>query len=891
MAETICIVGLGYVGLPLAVAFSKHFPVIGFDVNEKKIEELKIAVDHSQCISSEEISNTQIHFTSNPVDLKKATVIIVAVPTPVDEAKHPDLSYLQNASKIIGKNLQKGTLVIYESTVYPGVTEDICLPILEKESGLQLGEFDLGYSPERINPGDDQHRLDNVTKIVSGHNSACLERVAQLYETIVTAGVYRAPNIKVAEAAKITENIQRDTNIALMNELSMIYHKLGIDTQEVLDAAGTKWNFHKYFPGLVGGHCFDKTTIVFLKEQGKQKIMPLGQYVDSLQCKKKILNSTEVFYPKNSAALSYDAVNKITLFKPITAASKRTSHDLLSFHCAYNYYLTVTDRHPVIIDENGELKIKLAKDILTGESIVLNKSLPSTRRELSIDILQYLDKEMYRKIRVKVRGRKIKEFKETINKYLNGKKANYYMWDYLPLEKYLLLEKKLKINKKDVYLCTGRGPGLKKFPRIFNINNDILRLIGYYLSEGCITNDTTLRTRFTFHKKEEEYIHDVTSILQKAGIDYSIYHDKMYKSTTIKVSSYLFGFVLRDILKTGTNCYTMQIPELFFDFNKNSKEEILKGLFRGDGGVTWYYGDRAYKKNGKRFIHKNNSIEISYFTASPVLFQQVMLFLLNQNILPKLAKRKGYLSITGPDDVKRLEEWFSGEKKEKIKQYLQKIQKKVIYKRAKKYKEYITIQVESIEKKKTDYVYSIEVDETHTAITSHGIIAHNCIGVDPYYLAFQATQKGYHPKLILSGREINDYMAKHIAELCIKELNKKGRVLKDSTVLLLGLTFKENVTDFRNSRAKDVVQYLKEYGIKVLACEPYMKETNIKEHYAVEPVTFSAIPACDAIIVINKHKEFCSLQLKDLQCSILIDIKHLFSQKEAEEKGITYITL
>ena len=894
MKEIICVVGLGYVGLPLALAFSKHFLVIGFDINGGKIKELQQGIDSSASVSAEELQKTTIQFTFNPEDMRQATTIIVAVPTPVDDAKHPDLSYLQNASALIGKNLQKGALVIYESTVYPGVTEEICLPILEKESGLKLGEFDLGYSPERINPGDTVHRLDTVIKIVSGHSPASLERVAKIYEKIVLAGVYKAPSIKVAEAAKITENIQRDVNIALMNELSMIYHKLGIDTKEVLDAAGTKWNFHKYFPGLVGGHCFDKNTMVFLKVKERQKIIPLGQYVDSLQCKKNIFNGTEVFYPEDTTLLSYDTTGNITSFKPVTAASKRTSHELLSLRCAYNYCLDVTDRHPVIIYDNGELKIKLAKDILVGESIILNKNLPSTKKYFVIDVLPYLDKNIYKKMRVKIKGKTIKEFKEIINKYLKGKKANYYNWNYLPLEKYLLLEKKLKIPKKEIYFCTGRGPGLKKFPRLFKINNDIMRLIGYYLSEGCITNDNTLRTRFTFHRKEKEYINDVTSILQKAGIDYSIYHDKTYQSTTIKVSSYLFGFVLRDILKTGTNCYTMQIPELFFDLNKKSKEEVLKGLFRGDGGVTWHYGDRAYKKNGKLFVHKNNSIEISYFTASPVLFQQVMLFLLNQNILPKLAKRKGYLSIMGHEDVTMIKDWFLGEKKEKIQQYLLKKQKDVTYKRAKKYKNYITIQVESIEKKKTNYVYSLEVDETHTVITSNGIIAHNCIGVDPYYLAFQATQKGYHPKLILSCREINDYMAKHIVELCMKELNNHGKVLKDSTVILLGLTFKEDVTDFRNSRAKDVVQHLKEYGITVFGCEPYMTDDAIRTHYDIEPVLITQLPQCDAIIIINKHTQFSSLTPEHIfktGSSILFDVKHLFSKEEIEDKGIIYVTL
>src|SRR3989338_4279135 len=426
MKETICIVGLGYVGLPLAIAFSKHYPVIGFDIHQKRILELQEKKDASNSVGKSELELAPITFTSDSSVIKNTQIIIVAVPTPVDDAKRPDLTALKSASQLIGQHLSASALIIYESTVYPGVTEDVCLPLLEKESGMKLSEkqFSLGYSPERINPGDTLHRLDNVTKIVSGHDAATLEKVAALYETIVSAGVYRAPSIRVAEAAKITENIQRDVNIALMNELSIIYSKLGIDTSDVLAAAGTKWNFHKYHPGLVGGHC---------------------------------------------------------------------------------------------------------------------------------------------------------------------------------------------------------------------------------------------------------------------------------------------------------------------------------------------------------------------------------------------------------------------------------------------------------------------------------------IGVDPYYLAHQATQHGYHPKLILSGREINDFMARHIVDMTIKELNNQGKVLKNTTVLLLGLTFKEDVTDFRNSRAGDVITYLKEYGIRVVACEPNVPSPVIEEHFGVSCVDYSALPLADAVLLINKHQQFSAISLDTLKqqtnASLLVDIKHLFSKKEAEEKGFRYISL
>jgi UDP-N-acetyl-D-glucosamine/UDP-N-acetyl-D-galactosamine dehydrogenase len=422
--ETICVVGLGYVGLPLAIAFSKHYNVIGFDINEQRIVALQNNQDNTNSITSQALETAQIKFTNDATQIKKAQYIIVAVPTPVDEAKHPDLTLLKSATAIVGKHLQRGTIVIYESTVYPGVTEDICLPILEQQSSLNQGDFNVAYSPERINPGDQTHQLHNTIKIVAADTKFTLDKVSALYQKIVPAGLHKAPSIKVAEAAKIVENVQRDLNIALMNELALIFHKLGIDTKEVLDAAGTKWNFHKYYPGLVGGHC---------------------------------------------------------------------------------------------------------------------------------------------------------------------------------------------------------------------------------------------------------------------------------------------------------------------------------------------------------------------------------------------------------------------------------------------------------------------------------------IGVDPYYLAFQATEHGYHPKIILSGREVNDFMARHVAELTIKELNQQGKVLKDSTVALLGLTFKENITDLRNSRAEQVIAYLKEYKITVVAVEPNVPAETVQQKFGIQNVSFTELPQPDVIIVVNKHKQFSSLTIEDIKAKlktpILIDTKRMFSKEDAEKNGIVYKAL
>lgn len=252
----IALVGLGYVGLPIAVAFSKKVPVIGFDINVQKIQAYMSGTDATQEVGNEGIANCKVEFTSDEGKLKDARFIIVAVPTPVNADHTPDLSPVEEASKIVGRNLMKDSIVVYESTVYPGVTEEICVPILERESGLKCGtDFKVGYSPERINPGDKVHRLENIVKIVSGMDDETLDAVADVYSIIIDAGVYRAESIKVAEAAKVIENSQRDINIAFMNELSIIFNKMGISTKAVLEAAGTKWNFLPFQPGLVGGHC------------------------------------------------------------------------------------------------------------------------------------------------------------------------------------------------------------------------------------------------------------------------------------------------------------------------------------------------------------------------------------------------------------------------------------------------------------------------------------------------------------------------------------------------------------------------------------------------------------------------------------------------------------
>jgi UDP-N-acetyl-D-galactosamine dehydrogenase len=281
----LAVIGLGYVGLPIALEFAKKIKVVGFDINQQRVDMMRNKIDPSKELSSSDFDGCDIHFTADLEDLKDVTFFIVAVPTPIDDANVPDLKPLLGASSTVGKALKKGDYVVFESTVYPGCTEEDCVPVLERESGLKFKEdFMLGYSPERINPGDKNHTLRNIMKVVSGCCAESLDNIAKTYELVVDAGVHRAATIKVAEAAKIIENTQRDVNIALINELSIIFNKLNINTFDVLEAAGTKWNFLKFFPGLVGGHCIGVDPYYLTHKAAKagynSKVITSGRFVN-----------------------------------------------------------------------------------------------------------------------------------------------------------------------------------------------------------------------------------------------------------------------------------------------------------------------------------------------------------------------------------------------------------------------------------------------------------------------------------------------------------------------------------------------------------------------------------------------------------------------------------
>ena len=355
----IAIIGLGYVGLPLAVAFSKKYPqVIGFDVDEKKVSSLKKGKSIISELTYEELTCQTLQITSDPLMLQQANILIVAVPTPVDNNQIPDLSFLESASELVGKHIKKGATVVFESTVYPGATEEVCVPLIELHSGLTCGvDWKVGYSPERINPGDKEHTLAKIIKIVSGMDKETTEFLAKVYGKVVQAGIHKAPNIKTAEAAKVIENIQRDLNIALMNELSIIFEKLNLDTKDVLEAAGTKWNFHKYTPGLVGGHCIGVDPY-YLTYKAKQ----LGHQPEVILAGRRINDAMG----KRVAGMTIKALNEVG-----KAANRARVHIF-----GLTFKENVADpRNSRIVETIQELKrngvqITASDPLLTGEEIM-----------------------------------------------------------------------------------------------------------------------------------------------------------------------------------------------------------------------------------------------------------------------------------------------------------------------------------------------------------------------------------------------------------------------------------------------------------------------------------------------------------------------------------------
>ena len=444
---------------------------------------------------------------------------------------------------------------------------------------------------------------------------------------------------------------------------------------------------------------------------------------------------------KPTSIISFDPQNGHVIYNPITLFSKRETSSLVTIRSHYNYELCVSDQHPVFVwDEHTSApKIKLAQNVSIGDLLVFPRILPTTiEPESSFNVLEILKTKfpsLIKKLRVKLNGDNFRNYKSILDKYYRGndKKQEYLKSNSLPLEAFLLLQKEFALPLEKILLASGRGPSFSTIPARITLDNDLARLIGYYLSEGCITEEKkTMRIRWTFHEDETEYIEDVCSILKRKGIRYSIYADHTSHTQHIKVSSIIFALFFREVLQTGVNCYAMKIPTVLFESNPILRTEVLKGILRGDGGVSYSNKKHTYRKNGRLYTHTKATVDICYFTSSPLLLEQVQFILREIGIVPKRNRREGLLTFHGKESAEKLKNLFDGKKRHLIETYLMNLTKPVHYAFAKFDGPYLLIRVKDIQKKEQNVpVYSLEVAHANTLLINGGIAVHNCIPDDP----------------------------------------------------------------------------------------------------------------------------------------------------------------
>ena len=870
------IIGLGYVGLPLAITFAKKgFTVYGMDVDKDRLAKLGKGISYILDVPSSEIrkaiSDRKFAITNDFAHIKKLDVIIICVPTPLYKTKEPDVSYIVSAVENIKKYMKRGQIVILESTTYPGTTEEVMLPVLES-TGLKEGkDFYLAFSPERIDPGNKKFDTKNTPKVIGGISKNSTELAKMLYEQAIDT-VVPVSSSKVAEMVKLLENTFRIVNIGMVNELMLMCDKLGVDVWEVIDAAKTKpYGFMPFYPGPgVGGHCLSKDEYIFVKDRDNNiETVKISDFVKKAQLDNRAkvhdFKGATFVKPFDHEVFSYDPVNATPCFRQIRILSERPYEgDMIKIKTADNRVLSVTAKHPVIVFKSGILGVKFADEIKIGDEIPIIMNLPKTavsKEALTIDIIDYLkNNNLIAGVRIKGIGFRWSDYLNVIREYVEkadaSKMRDYLRDDSLPLDLYLKIERKTdwSVERKNLNLVTGRGPSFQSVPAVIDIDEDFMRFIGYYLSEGCVTVDKSIRTRLTFNSDETEYINDIILFLKEKGISYSIYRSKIWKSACIKISSNIFGYLIRDILGCGVNSYTMKIPEGFFLLPRPLKLNLLMGILRGDGGVDYVNLKRTYLKRGRKYCHNNNSATVNYFTSSDTLFNQVVMLLQDMGFVPAFKKRKNLLNIFGYEQLKRFRYMFLGRKAERLKSYVQN-NKKIIPNRAfTLYKDFTGTKVTGISYERAKKVYSMEVSGTNTFVTSYGILTHNCIPVDPIYLSWKARMHGFEARFIDLASQVNSEMPQYVVSKVIEGLNNHGKPLKCSKVLIAGVAYKKDVKDLRESPALEIIDILIKKGALVSYYDPYLPYLKI-HNINLKGLKFNknAFRDSDCVVIVTDH--------------------------------------
>ena len=917
--KTACIgvIGLGYVGLPLIVEFAlKGFPTVGFEVDTKKVGELNKGNSHIVDVPSENVQKVldskKFEATTDFSKLKDCDVIIICVPTPLRKTKDPDMSYILSAGEQIKKYARRGQLVILESTTYPGTTDEVLQPMIEA-AGLKLDEdFLLAFSPERVDPGNPQFQTHNITKVVGGVGKDSTEVAAQLYAEIV-GDVHAVSSARVAEACKLWENTFRAINIGMANEMAKVCNALNIDTWEVVRAAATKpFGFMPFYPGPgIGGHCLaGKETVVVRDKKGK-KIENLAELFKNESGKNRVrkfeVHGSDVIYKPELEALSINMETNKAEWKPVHYLFKRqTDADLVEITTSDNRKLTVTDLHPMLVaDENGKLSEVFAKDLKVSDRLPIQNLSNEVAETVNpkLDLLDLIPANIAEKVRVCLNEGSFYDFREVLKKHIPAEKV----WelskaDYLNLNDFLKAEKDLNISRENLTLRTGRGNSASSFPAMVEITPEIARLIGYYLAEGCATTEKgNERIRFTFHNKETEFISDVCDILKSEfGVATSINHSKIDQATHIRVASAMFGWLLTDVLDCGKRSTEMRIPEVLLSASTAHKTELLKGLLRGDGDVYVKSGTQSYEKNGKSYEHRNTTAEIGYFSSSPKLFQQVIYLLQEQGFTPTFKRTKPHLQMKGRAQLERMSDWL-GEKGAKLQTYFANNLRKVSSKTFKSFGEMITVPVKAIEIIKTIKpfeVFSVEVDDNHTFATTYGLFVHNCIPLDPHYLSWKARQHGFDSQFITLAEQINSSMPKYVAGLVRDALNDNERSVKGAKILILGVAYKKDIDDMRESPALSVIDLLRSRGAEVVYHDDFVEEVTFDHSYTIgdgEPLynqelTDELLQSADCVVICTEHSGVDYNRVCELS-KVIVDTRNALKEETRDASKAKIVRL
>jgi UDP-N-acetyl-D-mannosaminuronate dehydrogenase/intein/homing endonuclease len=871
-SATVGIVGLGYVGLPLAVEFARAgFRTIGLDVDRNKVRAVNAGRSHIQDVASSElqevVASGRLRAAEDFSALAQADAVSICVPTPLRKTKDPDISYIVNAANEVAKHVHPGQLIVLESTTYPGTTVEVIVPRLTRSRPeLEVGrDVFVAFSPERVDPGNAFYKTRNTPKVVGGVTPACTEVACALYESVIEK-VVCVSSAATAEMVKLLENTFRSVNIGLVNEIAIMCDKLGLDVWEVIDAAATKpFGFMPFYPGPgLGGHCLGGGETVCVRDEAGVRVTRLADLFEAATVEARTrVRDVDVVVPRGLEALSLDPVSGRARFAPVTHLFRRQAPTpLLRLRLRDHRVLRVTDGHPMLVFNGSRLDVSPARDLRPGSRLAVLTSWPADGTwDPTIDLVDVVQRGGVERVRVMPRSGKWEAHDEIVRPLTRGRlitAKDVYRHNTLPLEIYLQMERcaSAPFSRRQLLLSTGKGSSWSQVPAVMEIDEDLARLIGYYLSEGCITDDGTLRVRFCFGAHEQELIDDTRAILTRLGLSFSVHRLKRWKTVHIKVSSRILGVLLRDVLCCGTRSELMRIPERLFAGPERIRRALLSGLLRGDGDVHLFSGARTYWKAGRVRRHWMNAATAGYFSSSPILFQQVTLLLQGLGFVPTFRATKPHLRMNG-SQVNGLESLLAGSKRKKLETYRSARRKRMPSRSSTRHGGFAAVELATMEMVAPEAVYSMEVDETHTFVTSFGVAVHNCIPIDPHYLSWKLKTLNYRARFIELASEVNAEMPHFVMGRIVDALNRVKKSVNGSRIVLLGVAYKRNTSDVRESPALDLLNLLRIKGAEVQYHDPFVPSLRLDAvTLESQPLTPALLSGADCAVIVTDHGSF-----------------------------------